>query len=498
MTLFSSNHYDLSNWNLLDESHFQAAFRTALFYLELHLDRALSVAKHDVKKYDLHHKASVHHQQLCQYNSFVAFHSETEITWMKLYNHMIFHSAFFDHSDNTVEASKFEKRLCWIQYCLAKYENDLVRTVNCLYATKEILSVHNESYRLNLQNQRHNDRIDLETVDRLIVNLERTISLNDVPRLYEAKKFEELIDVVKENFVHFIDRNSSDDSKIRIATQIEVLLECFWNLDMSEDCFIWAERCLAYSLDHFMNAPKDSVKQSEWAKNVSFVLVYIETMFINESYSIGECFCSAVSMKFGIDFSCAYAVDCLGRYYARLIQNIVGIVSHQLDTPFDKNNNNLHPIDTKSPWVIMHHILQREEDKTPKPKRKPSIESNATDTTFLEMEETIPNSIMVFFTAHEYLGGRCWCTKDNGKLLLFALETVVTCLRTPYLESFRDIIAEYLEQMTYCLYGYPAKRARLKHIEEHDAQNIEMTWDHAIQLFDLYRPDHLPEFNSFK
>lgn len=146
----------------------------------------------------------------------------------------------------------------------------------------------------------------------------------------------------------------------------------------------------------------------------------------------------------------------------------------------------------------MHHILQREEDKTPKSKRKLSIESNATDATYEEVEETIPNSIMVFFTAHDYLGGRCWCTKDNGQLLLFALETVVTCLRTPYLESFRDIIAEYLEQMTYCLYGYPAKRARLKHIEEHDAQNIDLTWENAIQLFDLFRPDELPEFNSFK
>lgn len=191
-------------------------------------------------------------------------------------------------------------------------------------------------------------------------------------------------------------------------------------------------------------------------------------------------------------------VASLGRYYSRLIQNVINIVSHQLDTPFDKNNNNLHPIDIKAPWIIIHFVLQREEDKTPKRKRKLSIDSNTTDGTLEEIEETIPNSIMVFFTAHENLGARCWCTKDNGKLLLYALDVVVTCLRTPYLETFRDIIAEYLEQITYCLYGYPAKRARLKHIEEHDAQNIELTWERAIQLYDLFRPDELPEFNSFK
>lgn len=150
------------------------------------------------------------------------------------------------------------------------------------------------------------------------------------------------------------------------------------------------------------------------------------------------------------------------------------------------------------PWIILHHILQREEDLTPQLKRKLSIDSNGTDGNSEEIEETIPNSIMVFFTAHEFLGARSWCTKDDGKLLLSAMDVVVTRLRTPSMEPFRDILAEYLEQITYCLYGYPAKRARSKHIEEHDAQNIELTWDRAVQLYDLYRPDELPEFNSYK
>lgn len=194
----------------------------------------------------------------------------------------------------------------------------------------------------------------------------------------------------------------------------------------------------------------------------------------------------------------------LGKYYARLIQSIVRIVSNQLDAVQEKNNNQVHPIDTKMPFVILHHVLQREEDMK-NSKRKLSINSNASteaesnedDLTDTE-EEIVPKSIMIFFTAHEYLGARSWCTKDHGKLLLYALDMVVPRLRTPYLEPFRDIIAEYLEQITYCLYGYPAKRARLKHIEEHDAQNVDLTWEHAIQLYDLYRPDDLPEFDSVK
>lgn len=149
--------------------------------------------------------------------------------------------------------------------------------------------------------------------------------------------------------------------------------------------------------------------------------------------------------------------------------------------------------------MILHHVLQRNEDLSPNEKRKLSTDSQSSETgTDDEPDENIPKSIMILFTAHDYLGHRSWCTKAQGDLLLFALDVCVPRLRTPFMEPYREIIATYLEQITYCLYGYPAKRARLKHIEEHDAQNIELTWPQAIQLFELYRPDELPEYDDFK
>lgn len=184
-----------------------------------------------------------------------------------------------------------------------------------------------------------------------------------------------------------------------------------------------------------------------------------------------------------------------------MIQKIVAIVVHQLDAPFDKNNNPLHPINTKIPWVLLHHILERQEYLAAATKPKPLENGDAaatTDPTTTAVDDMIPNSIIIFFTAHEFLGLRSWCTKDNGGLLLYTLDVVATRLRTPYLEPFRDIIAEYIEQVTYCLYGYPAKRARARHIEEHDACNVPLTWPRAIQLFDIYRPETLPEYNSYK
>lgn len=196
-----------------------------------------------------------------------------------------------------------------------------------------------------------------------------------------------------------------------------------------------------------------------------------------------------------------FTVKCLSRYYARLIQSIVRIISNQLDTD-EKSNNQLHPINLKTPWIILHHILQREEDMKPRTKRKLSNDSSSSNENDEEATDTeedlIPKSISIFFTAHEYLGNRTWCTKDNGELLLYIINTVTPRLRTPCLEHCRNEVVEYLEQITYCLYRYPGKRARLKHLEKHESQNIELDWNDAVQLYDIYRPEKMPEFDMFK
>lgn len=341
-------------------------------------------------------------------------------------------------------------------------------------------------FALDLPNLKHNARIDFATIETFKITLQRSISINNVQTLYKTEKFDELVDILIDNLLNSVANDSNTNNPFRISlkvtTQFEVLLEALWTTERFEDCLIWSERCLKYSLDKFIVSPAH--RQSEWAENVTFILIYIETLILNVSIAL---------------------TDCLSRYFARLIQSITKIIVHQLDAPFDKNNNRLHAINTKLPWVILHHVIQREEDRNAIMMRKNTI-TNGGGTVAVgsgiagdePVEDSIPFSIMIFFTAHEHLGLRSWCTKHDGQLLLYTLDTVATRLRAPCLEPFRDAIAEYLEQVTYCLYGYPAKRARARHIEEHDALNIELTWQRAIQLFDLYRPDSLPEFNSYK
>lgn len=216
--------------------------------------------------------------------------SEVDSQWFLLYHHLIFQSGFYDHSDDAVENSKYQKRLYWLQYCLARYEYDLDRAVDCLCTIKDILAQSCETYHLEFPNQRHNRRIDLATVNALIVTLERTISLNSVQSLYAQKKFEELIGILTESLVHATTSKDTEEEEpvLKITTQIEVILECFWSLERYEECLVWAERSLKYAFDCFESAPKESDSQKEWANCVTFILTYIEAIILGESHMIGE------------------------------------------------------------------------------------------------------------------------------------------------------------------------------------------------------------------
>lgn len=327
----------------------------------------------------------------------------------------------------------------------------------------------------------HHNRIDLPTIAALKIHLEHFIRLYTVPQLYHDKKYEQIVPILVDS-LHLIDWKedpialAAESATVSPITQLEILLECYWQMDCFDECLMWCESGLVYSLGHFVKAPSDTQRQTRWGKSVNFILTYLVCLFKNEPISI---------------------VEQMGRYGCRLVQNIARIVVHQLDGPFDKNYNPVHAIDLKMPWLLLHKLIERVEDVQYGKLRRAAY-TDATVKYKCSEESTVPMSIMMFFTAHEFLGNRSWCTQNDGQMLLFIMDMVADRLRSAALDRHRDVLAEYLEQVTYCLYGYPAKRARARHIEEHDACNVELTWPRAMQLFNLYRPETLPEFNSYK
>lgn len=130
----------------------------------------------------------------------------------------------------------------------------------------------------------------MATIESLKIDLERDVRLNKVKCLYLTKDFEELIVILKESLSSTTSPIETivNSTNLSISTQFEVLLEAFWTLEHYEDCMIWSERCLKYSVDNFLRAPSDTWRQSEWGNSVTFALTYIEALILEESISIGR------------------------------------------------------------------------------------------------------------------------------------------------------------------------------------------------------------------
>lgn len=374
--------------------------------------------------------------------------------------------------EDDIECTKLLLRLVWMSYCIHIHNNNCKDALGFLYKIEEIFE-SNPKYAeivIELKNCKNNNLIEEKTVKELIVKIERKINLASVKKLYDTQNYAELIDILRESIIYSTEpKVNTDNLTLKIQTQIEVFLECLWSLDRIEECLHYAEKSLKYSIDNFLSAPTE-YRLEEWSSLANYCLVYIEAALKEPS---------GTEMLFSLD-----------KNLSRLVQTLSTVIVHQLDAPIERNNSKPHLIDSTIPWNILYHVVLRECDIANCIKKSPGEEEGYV--------EGIPNTLLMLFTAHEFLGRKQWCMRENGKFLLNILDILTPIYRTPLLEPFKDLITEYLEQMTYCLFGYPAKKAKLRHIEEHDAKNIELTWERAIQIFDLYRPDSLPEFDSFK
>ncbi|XP_037928084.1 calcineurin-binding protein cabin-1-like [Teleopsis dalmanni] len=437
---FYSDHFDKSNWHMLSNSNFEASYRICLLYLELEYENCMSESR------------------------------ELSIAWTETMQHLSFvsGSVFVANPDFFIY---YELRLANLEYLLHDYRNELEKCVLCLESIKTIIQSKQDIIVVHLPNLK-TGCLTKYTVTSTCEGLRRKVSLNKVPILFEKEKWTELSEVIKYNIRNSKDEVTDSENWVKdFKIQIEVLLQALWNMQSYKECMIWSEKCLCFCTGQYLKEVKVSAYRHKlWAESINFTMSYIEAICLNEGFDIFES---------------------LDENYTRLVQNIISLVTHQLDSPFDKNNNPVHELETKRTWVILHQIAIREENCNSSPIKSKSEESE-------EEEEILPHSFLVLFTAHEFLGKRHWCTRDNGSLLQYTLDAITPNFRAPIYDACRDSLYEYIEQITYCLYGYPQKKARSRHLEEHDAVTVELLWPKAIQLFDLYRPENLPEFNSYK
>uniref|UniRef100_A0A182K5N1 C2 domain-containing protein n=1 Tax=Anopheles christyi TaxID=43041 RepID=A0A182K5N1_9DIPT len=450
---FFVQYTDYDSWNQLSEERLEVIFQITLFHLEVKLDAQLALSSEETN------------------SAFDQFDEE------------VFHRCRFyvDSLPSQQIVTLYRIRLLWIAYILDCSMQKFDEALDNLYMIQELVELPEGSrIELSFPNQKANTSISSSTVRELIGETERKLRIERVKRLYDAGEHELVVDILKDTLRYYTSVGNPNETILSLTTQTQMLLESLWSMAEMEECFLWSEKSFTYSVQQFITAPvqHDSKKSRMWANNINFALLYIESRIKQEGVVI---------------------IDILGKNMSRLIQSLHRLLTHQLDPSGEKNYTaQLCLIECWRAWIVLYYILERQDDmdSSVKLNRTPAL---ADQSGALELEpERLCNSIMMCFVAHELLGKKNWCSKGDSGLLFHTLDVVVPKIRSPMLEPFREILNEYLEQVTYCLYGYPQKRPRLRHIQDHCAVQVSLTWERAVQLFDLYRPDRLPDFNSYK
>lgn len=100
------------------------------------------------------------------------FYSEIDARWKMLYYHLMFHSGFaFVLADDMYEKNII--RLIWIDYCSAKFENDLHRSVECLSHLEYLIEKQEPNFKIEFPNLKDGRFVDLESVRNTRINLQR-------------------------------------------------------------------------------------------------------------------------------------------------------------------------------------------------------------------------------------------------------------------------------------------------------------------------------------
>ncbi|XP_075169816.1 calcineurin-binding protein cabin-1-like [Haematobia irritans] len=429
------SHYDLASWNQLSSENFESSYRICMLFLELTFNREMY--RNDI--------------------------------WEKVYHHLCFNLGTCKIISQNGSCD-FELRLLYLKYLLFAEKMQFNECLMCLNQISLILSQKNESFVLHLPNSGrvciNNDYIDI-----LQRQYRSQIDVCNIPKLYNAELWSQLVDIIISNIESSNDKYENDHWLKDLVTMLETLLQSLWKMSSYELCLVWAEKCYHYGVSHYLEEGKSTTRQKMLADFINFTTSYIEAIILNEGHQI-------VALLNGDDLS-------------RMVQNIIRILIYQFEGNFDKNSTHGSELNFKRPWVILHQILLRDEENSNNPVSQ-IAENNE------ETNESMPCSFLLLFTAHEYLGKRQWCSVNSGEFLQYVLDAVVVNFKAPIYDMCRDVIYEYIEQVTYCLYNYPPKKARSKHLEEHEAYPIKLTWERALQLFDLYKPEQLPEFNSYK
>ncbi|XP_040064460.1 calcineurin-binding protein cabin-1 [Ixodes scapularis] len=337
--------------------------------------------------------------------------------------------------------------------------------------------------KVQIINCKMNHTITREIVQEQLESLQRCQSLEEVHRLFEQGRFQAVADLLIQTFKKPASRGRKLHAKANIPerhAQLILLQESLWNLKNYQSCLKWGEASLNEALSEFLSAATAGLK-FDWSNTIVIVLSDIHRCIKQEKGLLG----------------------CLdSTKLTRMAHNIIKLINVQMDVG---DSCIEMAIPTVLSWNILYYILKYEEDKIQSlaarsdnkdEPEKGSGEKNGN----VDLSAVMPSSLMLLFTAHEYLGRRSWCTTSDGVLLFLSIDVMTRELagNPATAHAFKEDLTNGIEQCFYCLYGHPSRRGKVKHLQEHNSRQVSLSWERTKQVFDFFKPSIMPEFDSYR
>ncbi|XP_028312506.1 calcineurin-binding protein cabin-1 isoform X2 [Gouania willdenowi] len=335
-----------------------------------------------------------------------------------------------------------------------------------------------QHYIINLPNLRVDASISVEEIDKRLKSLERCQSLEEIQRLFESADFQSVVRLLQPT-LNYGGRSKPlgfVSSAPERPAQLMLLQNALLKLRDYQQCLECSELAMNEALQHLNSASNSSPpSKEEWVSTISKLLDGIEICFTNESELLNHI----------TDSSCM----------ARLANNLIQLIDLSMSISDDPKEPYFFSV---LPWMILYRIIKHEEaafDCMLQQHMSVGDDEDDSDTT------TLPSSLILLNTAHEYLGRRSLCCISNGALLKFfvqVLEKEFVASSIIDSNSYKEELEMALEQCFFCLYAYPSKKSKARYLEDHTSAQIELLWSDALFMFRYFKPKSLPEFDSYK
>ncbi|KYO31630.1 calcineurin-binding protein cabin-1 isoform E [Alligator mississippiensis] len=335
---------------------------------------------------------------------------------------------------------------------------------------------------IRLPNLHVDSVVSLEEIDKNLKSLERCQSLEEIQRLYEAGDYKAVVHLLRPTLCfNGYGRAKHLEFVISIPerpAQLLLLQDSLLKLKDYKQCFECSEVALNEAIQQMINMTVASAKE-EWVATVTQLLTGIDRSLSSESNILKE---SSVTPSL-----------------IRLTTNLIQIIDCSMAIQEEPKEPYVSSV---LPWIILHRIIQHEEDAFRSlccQQQQQQLQNQGEEVS--PDAPMLPSSLMLLNTAHEYLGRRSWCCNSDGALLKFYVRVLQKELAVSTSEDthpYKEELETALEQCFYCLYGFPSKKSKARYLEEHSVQQVDLTWEDALFMFEYFKPKTLPEFDSYK